>query len=68
MSTTYKALGYCGGGKLYEGTDLDAAIAAARSWATEQDAGAAVYDTATGEHMYAQHGTTVLDLPSEAAR
>lgn len=52
----FVTFGYSGGGRLYDGPDREAAIEAARAWASEQDAGAAVRDAETGEQVFAQVG------------
>jgi hypothetical protein len=56
----FVTFGYGGGGKLYEGSSLGDAVAAASAWATEQDAGAAVRDGETGAQVYAQIGEDVI--------
>ncbi len=45
---TYVTFGYCGGGRLYEGPDREAAIEAAERWSSEEDAGARVRVVETG--------------------
>jgi hypothetical protein len=57
---TFRATGFSGGGRLYQGTDVDDAIAAARKWACDNDAGAIVRDVATAESIYEQAGLRVL--------
>jgi hypothetical protein len=55
-AATYITFRYGGGGKSTHDT-LDAAVAAAKQWAVEQDAGAAVYD-ADARMVFSQIGST----------